>query len=1059
MRLALDDPRWLALALLAIPLAIIGLRWFATMSAARRWSAVLLRLAFLATVALLLAGLSSVRSSNRLAVIAVLDVSESVRLFGRAPDQAVPSAIDAARDYLQRATRNRGPEDLLGLVVFDGRALAVITPSAAADLSGRTLDLRGAPGTDIAAALRLAAAMVPPDAAGRLLLISDGNQTVGDAASAAKEVARRGSGRGGRLPIDVVPITIDPGREVMVESIDVPPRAAAQATVNVRVTLRATAPARGSLTLLLGGQPVDLDPQGPGVSRAVELEAGRTVLLLPVPLPPGRIHDFRAVFEPAEPAALADGSPGEPLDRRVENNTAEGFTITPGQGSVLIADPSDGGGASLTLAQTLARAGIDARVVPPSALPATPLEFQAADLLVLNNVPVEDVPESVQQAIETSVRDLGMGLLMLGGPDSFGAGGWKGSRLEPLLPVRLDLPEKLVQPDAAIVLVIDNSGSMSRGVLGSPANKQEIANQAAALAVRSLDRKDLVGVIVFNNDYNVLVPLGPNTDPERAGRRILAVSSGGGTNMGPAMREARRQLQQARASVKHLIVISDGESMAKETLAPLAGEMWTQDRIMVSSIGVGDEMDERTMADIAALGNGKFYPVSNPALLPRFLLRAVRVVRSPSIRLGEFTPRLLPTGSPLVAGLTPPPPLMGLVLTQPRPEPTITTAMIHPDGEPLLAHWVFSLGQVAAFTSDVSDWASRWIDWPGYAQLWTTAARSLARPQTSGRFDLVASTENDRLFLRLDAAGDQGQPLDQLAVPATIYPASGGGSPVELSLAQVGPGQYEATSAALPAGNYVVTITPRQGDRRLTPVVGGVTIASTAELRSLTTDTALLRQIAQVSGGRVLDMADPQAAQLFDRAELEPTLARTPLLRQLLVLAIVLMLLDIATRRIAWDRFVSSEFGFGIRERAAAATLDRSAQAQGAVSRLKRTAEAAPAAQPRPETALSDEDAQRIVEEQRQRRLRARLEAARAAAASSAPDDAPETIQTSAPAPAPPTTGPSAPSPSSHPPVQGESGLLAAKRRARERLAQDGDLSQSQAPTTPPPAPNRGGPG
>src|SRR5262249_3088036 len=151
-----------------------------------------------------------------------------------------------------------------------------------------------------------------------------------------------------------------------------------------------------------------------------------------------------------------------------------------------------------------------------------------------------------------------------------------------------------------------------------------------------------------------------------------------------------------------------------------------------------------------------YYPVTNASLLPRFFLKAVRIIRSPLIREGRFDPVLLPTGSPLTAGLGKPPPLLGYVLTQARPEPTITYAMAAPTGEPLLADWPVGLGHVAAFTSDAHEWAAPWLDWPGYRQMWTQIARAISRPAAGTNYRLDTEAAGDTLRLRVDATGDDG---------------------------------------------------------------------------------------------------------------------------------------------------------------------------------------------------------------------------------------------------------------------------------------------------------------
>ncbi|MFM9995985.1 MAG: VWA domain-containing protein [Phycisphaerales bacterium] len=1042
LNLGFDQPAWLWLAAAALPIAWLGARWFASMSTVRRGSAVALRVLLVALIAGMLAGASAVRRTDRIAVIGVVDVSGSVRRFASAPggaDARTADPIEAARHFFAASIKARGPDDLLGLVVFDGRSVAVATPTRG-DPTDRPLDAAMTEGTDIEGALRFAAALIPPDAAGRIVLISDGNETSGDAEGAAKELAGRASGRAA-APVDVIPLAYSVERETVVEAVDAPPRAASESSITVRVTIFSTQGTRGTLFLSREGEPLDINGAAPGAGRRLELGPGRHVELITVELDASKRHRFRAVFEPDREETAESGEAGQPGpresvavavgDTRPENNAGEAFTLTPGRGSVLILDGVGNGsptGAGATLAAVLRESGLDVELLPPEAAPSHLLELLQHDLVVLQNVPVESVPLEFQELLSKYVREFGGGLVMVGGPDSFGAGGWHGSKVEPLLPVALDLPERLVQPDAAVIFVLDVSGSMRRPVMGTTLSQQEVANEAAALAVKSLDKKDLVGVIVFSDVESVLVPLGPNSDPDRTAQRILSLSPGGGTNMGPGLREAALQLRDAKAAVKHVILVSDGRSLGHETLPDLAAEVHESDGVIISTISIGDESDEQTMDQMASRGGGTFYPVYNPTLLPKFFLKAVRIVRSPLVREAAFQPVLLPTPSPLTAGLDGPPPLLGFNLTRRRPELTITHAMEAPTGEPLLAHWTVELGRVAAFTSDAHRWAEPWLDWPGYRRMWTQIARIIARPPGTGGLELGTEVRGDTITLRLDAAGESGRPLDLLTVPATVYAPSG--AETNITLTQTAPGLYVGETPARESGSYIVAVKPRLGAQLLPPVVGGVSVSSGVEYRRLSSNVGLLRRVAEATGGRVLALDDPAGAKLFDRSGLEPSEARTPLWRTLLVWTLLVLMLDVATRRIAWDRLVSREFGADVRRAVADSVRDRGDQAARTVSRLRggtKTGRPAVAS-----VVLSDADARRVAEEATERRTTARRDAMRARRApggAALSSNEPPAVAGDAGSP-----GPAAPES-----VVPEDGLLAAKRRARERFRSDDD--------------------
>ncbi|QOJ01554.1 MAG: VWA domain-containing protein [Phycisphaeraceae bacterium] len=1005
----ISHPEYLWAAAVIAPVVLLSVRVFASMSWARRASSAALRVVLLGLIGLLLAGLSSVRTTDTFAVIFAVDTSGSVRRpastlmnFDAArvglPVVGSATALDAARAFIDASTAARGPDDLVGVVVFGGESAAAMSPSR----TRRVEWPDGAPlseGTDIERALRLARAMIPPDAAGRVVLISDGAQTQGDALAEARRSPSRGRGP---APIDVVPIEYRSEAETFIESVDAPPRAAAGSTARVRVVIATTRGSTGTLTLLDEGRPVDLSPGEPGAGLAVRVNPPREVFQLDVPLDGSRVHRFRAVYEP-DTEATPEGRVVLSGDTLTQNNTGEAFTLTPGAGAVLLVDGVNGGKGG-TLSSTLRRSGLEVDVVAPEAVPADLLGLQPYDLVVLENVPAEAVPTGVQRALVSHVRDMGAGLVLVGGPDAFGAGGWRGSELEPVMPVALDLPDKVMTPEIAIIFVMDNSGSMAWHVMGSMRSQQDIANESAAQAIRTLDRRDLVGVITFNESYSVLIPLSVNEDPEANAARVTGISPNGGTNAGPALREAERQLERVSSKTKHVILLSDGRSTNSERLPEIARSMESKG-IKVSAISMGDQSDSDTMRAVAGQGGGVHYHVLNPSVLPRVFLKAVRVVRSPMIRESPFTPRLAQAGSPLIAGFSGFPPLNGLVLTRARPEPTVLTPLVSPEGEPVLAHWQVELGQVAAFTSDASEWARPWIERPEYGAFWAQAARQISRTALAGTpgVEGSASIADGVLTVRLDAnipSEGRTMALDGLDVSATVYTPVG--TTRSLALRQTAPGRYEGTAPAGEPGTFVTLIKPTRGGQRLTPVLTGASGVGGAEYRRLESDRPLLEQIAGASGG-VVRALDAPTGNLFDRGGIKPIEALAPAWRWLLPWTLLVLILDIATRRVAWDRWVSDEFGQGLASRAAAELEDRSSRAAATLSSLRGRAEPAGGSYTPP--VLTEQDARSLAKAAADRR--------RAAAMATA---------------TPPKPVPRAPS------GEPEAGLWAAKRRARERF-------------------------
>lgn len=986
--LRFEDPTWLWWILLAPPLGLIGWLWFAAMSRARKGVAALLRLALIALLAGSLAGMSRVTRTDTLAVVAVMDVSESVRRLWREPGSP-EDPLAREWEFLRRSTGTRGADDLLALVAFDAQAMVLRAPTRS-PLGGNALDVRGAGGSDLAGAIRLARSIIPPDAAGRIVLLSDGNQTGGDALAAARETAgasRTGAMRRG-IPIDVVPLKYDVHNEVIVESVDAPPTAPREGTIALRVSLRATAPSSGTLRVLREGRPVPLGAGDGALGRRISLSPGANAQVVDVHLDASRVHRFHVVYEPD----VLPQNGGLSGDTFADNNTGDAVTITPGRGSVLVIDGSSTDEPS-PLVKALREGGVDASVVTPQGAPMDLLALQAFDLVVLDNVPAEAVSEELQGWLGAFVRDMGGGLVMLGGLDSFGAGGWRGTEVEKLLPVRLEIPDRAVAPEVATIFVIDNSGSMSWSAMGSGKSKQELADEATAMAIGRLQKSDYVGIIAFNNDLDVVLPLAPNADVPAAQKAAREIYPGGGTNMPPAIEEALAQLARVNVKHKHLIILSDGLSQGRELLPGLAKRAGDQG-VKLSTVAVGLDADGQGMEQMATISGGKFYHVLNPSALPRIFIKAVRIVRSPLVREEAFRPLVVAPDSPLAVGLGQPPELGGLNLTTPRDEPGVTLDMANSRGEPVLAHWNLGLGKVVAFTSDSRHWIEPWLAWSEYRRFWLNLARHAARATTGNAFEGEARVHDQTLRLMVHASDQAGRPLDALEMPATVYAPAG--APQELVLHQTGPGEYEGSLPAPQRGTYVALVRPAGQGTRLTPVLLGATAQGGAELRDLRSNAALLEGIASITGGRVLDPA--AAASLFVRDGVAPQEAATNLWRSLLLAALVVLMLDIASRRIAWDRWIGPDFALGLR------AAPGSGRAPTGLAALR------PSRRSGGELAMDERDAQALAAAARDRRRAARLTQARpdAEIATGSSNDA-------------------------------GSSLLAAKRRATERFEDEGD--------------------
>lgn len=934
MQASVTEEGWLLLLVLIVPACVLAYRWLrATMSTPRVITVALFRSMLIACVAAMLAGVSSVRETDKLTTVLVIDGSDSVRrfaseagVFGVDSQGRAIAWNDRVSQIVTDVTGTLGPEDLVSVVVFDGRSLAVSAPSRR-PLESPPVDVRGREGTDIEGAIKLAARLVPPDSAGRIVLFSDGVQTGGDAVAAAKEVVGSAETAGaGTIMVDVVPLSYRVDNEVMIDAVDAPPSAVAGGKVTLRVALRSTDPVSGRVEVRYNDELIDVNGAAPGTGRRVSLPIGRAVVPIEIELGDRALHQFTPTFIPDDPGA----------DRVAQNNSAETFTFTPGTASVLIIDGRNEGASGFggvlsdaemernPLRKALEASDIETRSITPSDMPANLLGLQGYDLVVLQDIGAADIPREAHTMLSEYVSTLGGGLVMVGGPDGFGAGGWKGTDLEPILPVLLDLPDEVIEPQAAIVFVLDKSGSMSNSVGGSSRSQQEIANDGAAYAILTLDPTDMLMVVAFSGSAETIVPMGPVGDNQQRAARVRSIASSGGTSLMPAMNRAGRALLDVDAKVKHMVILSDGQSSGSvEDMEQFAGQL-QEEGISISTIAIGDGAHNKNLLRIATAGGGNFYPVTDPMILPQIFIRDTQFVRRPFVRLKPFLPVVTSPSSPVIsssnawrAGVQVPP-LEGVVLTQSREDTRVTNALTTDDGYPLLSHWFVGRGQVAGFTSDASVWARGWVgsnQWSGYRSMWTQIARTIARPAVDQNAELVASVEDGELVMTYNAFEEDGAPIDGLRVEGEVFaPDTGESSPVRLT--QTGPGQYEARVPAPARGNYVVALTPSRGARQLPAVIGGASRALGPEYSSLRSNVGLLQSVAEAGGGQVFSieqfestgaLGEGVGVDLFDRSGVESSRAMTPLWPILLAWTIVIFVLDVGTRRVAWDRLLNRQ--------------------------------------------------------------------------------------------------------------------------------------------------------
>jgi Ca-activated chloride channel family protein len=729
--------------------------------------------------------------------------------------------------------------------------------------------------TNLQAALEFAGAILPADRAGRIVLLSDGVSTAGrDPLETAASLAERG------IEIDVVPAPPETRPEVAVTRMEVPSGVRVQELFDLPATVHAGGPAPGARIRLYQNHLLVAE-----VRR--DLAAGDNEIVFPNV----RASEGLAVYE-VEVQADADTRP--------ENNRKKTAVSHGGAPRVLIVDARRE--QAEPLAGALREAGFLVETRLPKGFPSSMADLQAFDLVIFCDAPAVAFTESQMMLLEDWVKTFGGGFLMIGGEESFGAGGYFRTPVATLLPVRIEREEREETPVVALLVILDRSGSMS-----APAGtqtKMALANEGAALALEVLQNKDLFGVFAVDTRVQEVVPLGRVRDRDEAARRIAGITAGGGgIYIYTSLAEALPRLREAEARIKHIILFSDAAdaeeksagqqeiAMGRGTSALELAAAMLANRITLSVVALGTDQDKDTafLRQLAAQGGGRFYLTADATTLPRlFTLETMRATES-SLREDAFL--AVPQGEPeMLRGIdwSAAPLLLGFNVSRLKPGAELLLSTER--GDPLLATWRYGLGRVGAFTSDAkARWASEWLGWPGYGKFWAQVARSLVQP--AERDDLVASVreEEGHLIVEADAVTAAGEFRDGLTIDVSA--AAAGRELPPMRMAQVAPGRYRV-SLPRPEGELVSLAVHDGGARPLSLIW---TADYPAEFQRRDSGLPLLEKLAATTGGKV----NPAPAEVFRPAR-RPVRTRRDLAPWCLLVAALLWPVDVWARRRTW---------------------------------------------------------------------------------------------------------------------------------------------------------------
>ncbi len=801
-------PEFLFMLLILPLIMVIG--WPAHGSGRRREAISLaLRCLLIVCVVLALANLEFPQpaSFSSRAVVFVVDVSASI-------SSAERSAQD---DYMREALQQMRPGDQAAIVVFGEQALLerpmstnrVFTPLASNP---------GPNGSNLKSAIELALSLYPPNFARRMIILSDGQYTGGD----PRQAVRLASQVGVEVVAADLPISgQDTNKELILKDINIPGHLRQGDQFDLNLTLESNQPLTSTVpvTVLANGTTVytgSLDLST--VQKTAGLNGFRYPFSLPLIASQAGFTQYQVLI-----------SPGNQVDTFFQNNEMSSYTQVSGSPLVLLVAPPPGeelpGGESRPDETTLLEMalkgmgannsavspGYQLQKITPLQMPGEVQRLVKYSAVLLVDVPASQLTELQMEGLQRYVR-LGGGLVAIGGPTSYGVGGYFDTPLEQVLPVEMQIKDEQRRPSLGIVFIIDHSGSMSE--LSGGQTKLEIAKEAVIRSLDLLTPRDRVGILAFDDQAMWVSPISVLDNKIKVKNLVGTLQSGGGTDILAGIQAMARILPGDPAVNKHVILLTDGG--ADPTGIPdLVKSLFDQYGITLSTIGVGRDAAS-FLPDLARLGGGRYHFAATPAQIPRIFSEETALATRSYIVEGSFFPQLVSAELADTLGIRSIPPLLGYVATSAKDGSQVILQAPPPNRDPILAVWNYGLGKAAAFTSDASTrWASAWVFnnqanpvlRAEYVQFWQGLVRYVMGNPANKPLDIQVQTTTDqnKLVARVNIdTASTGSLLNGYTMQATILDPQGQEQTIRLM--QISPGRYAGSFLPSEQGVYVLHI-------------------------------------------------------------------------------------------------------------------------------------------------------------------------------------------------------------------------------------------------------------
>ena len=787
--------------------------------------------------------------SDQVNVVFCLDVSESIYEDQRR----------AAETFVKRAAAAMQNSDQAGLVVFGRQATLEISLRKDFDFQVLRSEVNQNY-TNIYDALQLAIGNFPQQGKNKILIFSDGNENIANSRDMSYLARSLG------IEIYPVPLATWFGKnEAYVKTLSTPPRVTLETPFEIRLVVISSIKKQADLVLIKNGKLL--------FQESKELKSGTNVFTFTDALAEPGLYLYKAVVNFSEDAFF-------------QNN--EGLAFTTGTQKARILYLTDQARPATYLVEALKTQGLAVDDQHIKHMPASFHGFVDYNAIILDNVSGRSLSYSTMEQIEKYVKETGGGLIMIGGDTSFGAGFYKNTPIEKILPVDMDAPTDIELSELYLIFVIDKSSSMTSSY--KKKSKLEIAKIAAFSSIEMLNPIDSVGIVTFDTEFDWTVPLTRARARQKIAANLSRITEGGGTDLYPALKDVHRVLNQVSAVKKHVIILSDGETEEADFKA-LVQSMGASN-ISISTVSIGQGSNINLMKSIAEWGRGRAYYTDDPNSIPQIFTGETKIISKKIITEKTMQP-IVNTANELLQGIsdTALPVIFGQVVTYPKSGADL---LLKTTQGPLLAAWQYGLGRSVAFTSDLSGrWGKDWVNWEHYGRFASQMVKWVQRKESNQRFFASIKRSDENGTFTVDVTTEQKRFVNHLDLKANLLLPSGKNR--ILAMAQIAPGRYACSFPAEEIGAYFFSVYSDSNDYLATPRTFGFGIPYTEEFNRTAVNEKLLAHLAATSKGQVLSL-DTNPADLFKDAS-NSKASGTSLWSYLIILFLLLLTADVAVRK------------------------------------------------------------------------------------------------------------------------------------------------------------------